>query len=79
MAAKSYEPRRLAGRCANGAERDRGRLYHAVPMRYGSVTGDIWGPALCGQKPGRLSAGWSEAAGTEVTCKRCLRKLRKES
>lgn len=59
----------LTGRCANGAERDSGRLYHAVP--------DDGYIALCGAKPGRRSAGWSSHLGTEVTCRRCLRKLMK--
>jgi hypothetical protein len=56
---------RLAGRCANGAERDGGSKYHAVA---GYV-------ALCGAKPGRRSAGWSLYPGDMVTCPRCRRKL----
>lgn len=57
----------LAGRCRNGAERDHGRLYHALPED-GYV-------ALCGAKPGRRSVGWSSHTGTEVTCPRCLKRL----
>jgi hypothetical protein len=60
----------LAGRCANGAERDGGTRYHAIPV--GS-----W-KALCGAEPGRRSAGWSENGFTqshEVTCPRCPRKV----
>jgi hypothetical protein len=57
--------RKLTGRCANGAERDRGKLAHAT-----AASG--FGKALCGAKPGRLSAGWSEQT-YEVTCPRCLR------
>lgn len=55
----------LAGRCANGAERDGGTLYHAVRG---------W-RALCGAEPGRASAGWSSHLGTKATCPRCLAKL----
>lgn len=55
----------LAGRCANGAERDGGTLYHAVRG---------W-RALCGAEPGRTSAGWSSHLGTTATRPRCLRKL----
>lgn len=55
----------LAGRCLDGAERDRGSKVHAVP--------DGW-RALCGATMGRRSAGFYEAArAVEVTCPRCLR------
>lgn len=60
-------PSRLAGRCANGAEADGGRIYHAV------VRGS-WS-ALCGAKPGRRSAGWSSYPGETVTCSRCAKRL----
>jgi hypothetical protein len=59
---------RLAGRCANGYERDSGRRFHALE------TYSEFGKALCGAKPGRLSGGWSESPGS-VTCPRCLKKL----
>ena len=60
---------RKIGRCANGAERDKGFVYHAV-------SSDAWS-ALCGAKPGRLSAGWqNEPEPLErVNCPRCLKKL----
>src|SRR5688572_12887157 len=58
---------RLAGRCADGFERDGGSLYHAVKG---------WS-ALCGAKPGRRSAGWSEHQGDRVTCPKCQRKILK--
>lgn len=62
----------LAGRCANGAERDKGRIYHAVPV--GSRR------ALCGAEPGPRSAGWApwnpeDSADQDVTCPRCRKKL----
>lgn len=64
-----FQPRNLAGRCSNGFERDRGRLFHAVAV--GS-----W-RALCGAQPGRLSAGWQEfKEGNTITCRECLRKIR---
>lgn len=56
----------LMGRCADGAERDKGRLLHAVKH----------GRAFCRATHGRQSAGWSEhQEGVEVTCRGCLRKL----
>jgi len=69
----SFTPVVKTGRCANGSERDRGRVVHLVR---GSRTGDCWfAKALCGTEPGRLSAGWSEAmTEAEVTCPRCLKR-----
>ena len=58
-------PRRLLGRCANGSERDRGRVAHAVGRRWA---------ALCGVTPGKRSAGWSDTAAPLVTCPRCARR-----
>lgn len=63
-----YQPKSMSGRCANGAERDAGKLYHAVE-------GAGWGKALCGAKPGLRGNGWSEHLGEKVTCPRCLKKL----
>lgn len=60
----NYLVLRKTGRCANGNERDGGRAYHAVRN----------GRALCGTEPGRLS-GWSDSAGENVTCARCLHKI----
>ena len=62
----------LAGRCANGAERDGGRLWHALPA-------EEW-QALCGAQPGRRSAGWGSwvrlpGEGLAVTCPRCRQRL----
>ena len=74
MAQGTLEPvaAMLTGRCANGAERDRGRLVHLLPEP------GHWGKALCGAKPGRLSgAGWDMGEDRElgeITCKRCLKK-----
>jgi hypothetical protein len=65
---------RLAGQCANGAERDGGRLYHGVPA---FESGQGW-IALCGVKPGRRSAGWWAHPGARVTCPKCRRKLEAE-
>lgn len=61
-------PRHLLGSCASGAESDKGRLSHGV-------VGDSW-KALCGAEPGRRSAGWAEYDDAEVTCKRCLAKMK---
>lgn len=61
-------PRHLLGSCASGSESDKGRLSHGV-------VGDSW-TALCGAKPGSRSAGWAEYDDAEVTCKRCLAKMK---
>lgn len=66
MSAAAYTPMRKTGRCANGAERDRGTQWHAV--QYGFLA------ALCGTTPGRRS-DWSLHTGGAVTCPRCLRKI----
>ncbi len=63
----AYEILRLAGRCANGAERDGGRIYHAVPRMRST--------AMCGATFGSRSAGWSSQVGREVTCGRCVKKV----
>lgn len=65
----NYKPRQMTGRCFNGAERDRGRLYHAV-----ALDSRPWDAALCGAKPGMRGNGWSDYIGEAVTCPRCLRK-----
>lgn len=63
---------RLAGRCANGAERDGGRKYHALEGY------SEFGKAMCGAEPGRTSGGWATPYGdSKVTCPKCLRKLEK--
>lgn len=64
---QGYRVLQMAGRCANGAERDHGTLTHAVV--FGSDN------ALCGAKPGRRSVGWVRPVGTVVTCPRCLKRL----
>lgn len=70
--AQGYAVRSLAGRCADGAERDHGTRFHALPL----VEGQVHGRALCGAVPGRRSAGWSEwGHGENVTCPRCMQKL----
>ena len=61
--------RRKIGRCANGAERDGGYVYHAI-LKNG------W-TAVCGAEPGRKSAGWSheDQPLDKVSCPRCTKKL----
>ena len=59
----------LTGCCANGAQRDAGRLFHAVPGN------SAFGKALCGATPGRRSSGWSESEGKAPTCDRCRSSL----
>jgi len=69
---RGYDIRRMAGRCANGAERDGGTLYHAVPV---DEFGAYHSNAACRAKPGKRSVGWSGYQGQVVTCKRCIRRL----
>jgi hypothetical protein len=67
---ENYYIARMMGRCSNGAERDSGSLYHAIPK-------SSW-KALCGKAPGKRSAGWADRENDKsVNCPSCLRKLRK--
>jgi len=67
---RGYSVRSLAGRCRNGAERDHGTRFHAVPA-------ESW-RALCGAEPGRHSIGWSDYGRNQaVTCPKCAAKLAK--
>lgn len=65
----SYEFRYMLGRCSNGAERDKGRIIHALPITNGRYA---W-KALCGKEPGRTSAGWTEYPQDKPDCPRCLK------
>jgi len=71
---RGYTVSTKAGRCANGAERDHGALFHARMLNeYGAE----WVP-VCGKAPGKRSGGWSEwrpQADQPVTCPQCLKKL----
>lgn len=68
----------LAGRCANGYERDQGARVHAVPY---SATlarnGYAIHAAACGAKPGPRSAGWSLRTDMQPNCPRCVARLAK--
>lgn len=72
---RGHQISQLAGRCANGAERDRGRLFHA---RLLSDKNRASWQATCGYEPGRRSVGWSSwnPENRQVTCKRCLKKMK---
>lgn len=63
-----------AGRCANGAERDHGKIFHIRMLDEHGLAN--WEP-LCGSAPGPRSAGWSEwkPVGQRATCERCLRRM----
>ena len=59
----------LLGRCANGSERDSGRLFHIIAEN---------GGVLCGAKEGqRRSNGWSDVMENKASCPRCLKRLAK--
>ncbi len=66
MSLENITGRRLAGRCANGCERDAGSIAHAVPAGTSHET------ALCGAEPGRRSVGWSDQSQA-IDCPRCIR------
>jgi len=64
-------PRMLAGRCSDGAQRDKGTKVHALRHH-----DQPFGEAVCGAEPGRTSGGWVEPHGSgQITCKRCLKRL----
>src|SRR5690242_14275392 len=68
---QGYEILSMLGRLANGAEFQKGVLFHAV--KFGSFK------AMCGAKPGRRSVGWTfdpQSHGREVTCPRCVKKIK---
>jgi hypothetical protein len=44
----------MLGHCANGAQRDTGSVAHVLDSL------SLTNTSLCGRKPGRRSAGWSE-------------------
>lgn len=68
---------KLAGRCADGRERGQGVRVHAVSGTFRDDYQELHGAALCGQKPGRRSVGWTVMpAGTEVNCPRCCSRWR---
>lgn len=70
-------PAVLAGPCANGYERDQGSVVHAVPAERRNHN-DIgaYAHALCNKTHGARSAGWVPRPNIEVTCPRCLKKLK---
>lgn len=65
-------PATLAGRAANGWERDAGQKVHAVAGESAQRINYSHGVALCGASPGRRSVGWS-VIEKRVTCPKCLR------
>ena len=77
--ARGYRVRSMAGRCANGAERDHGTRFHALPFDGTTEWGDDTSRAICGAEPGRRSVGWSSwGSDHEVTCPRCLARLARQ-
>lgn len=76
-------PALLAGRCANGNERGRGGVVHAVGAREVGVFGGgksleipDYSKALCGKTHGARSAGWAIASERDIDCPACLKKYR---
>jgi len=71
---RGYQISQLAGRCANGAERDSGILWHARMLEKNNHASL---KSLCGYTPGRRSVGWSvwRPEKRTVTCPKCMRQL----
>ena len=68
---------KLAGRCTDGRELGQGVRVHAVSGTFRADYNELHGTALCGQKPGRRSVGWTVLPpGTEVNCPRCCSRWR---
>lgn len=74
---KKIFPAVLAGRCANGHERDQGRVVHAV-YDMGNSFGDMESTALCGKTHGPRSAGFVSRDDLAITCLKCLKKMQVE-
>jgi hypothetical protein len=69
-------PASLAGRCANGHERDKGQVVHAVvglENHHGQVT--FTAKSLCGKTYGARSAGWTDSRHLAINCPKCLKKM----
>lgn len=68
-------PVSLAGRCANGFERDRGSIVHLLEASEFEAQFGIryYARSLCGKTHGARSAGWSTCYGQAATCARCAR------
>lgn len=81
----SYTPVHKTGRAWNGFHLDAGHVVHAIE---GEEPNGYWGgKALCGTEPGMRSNGWglatdfysrSDIRPSEITCKKCLNKIKKE-
>jgi hypothetical protein len=67
-------PRALTGTARNGAERNKGRLVHAI-LSETAPGYPCFLTAVCGAVPGRTSAGWNEIDAPEVTCPKCQKRL----
>lgn len=63
-----YRVTHLSGRCRTGSDKV-GQITHAV-------SGEV---AICGRKPKGKSAGWSEWISHELTCPKCMDKVKKMS
>jgi len=78
---RTLMPATLAGRCANGYERDRGAVVHAVPCseREQQFGINAYARALCGKTHGARSAGWSSRPGAALTCPTCARRASEDA
>lgn len=80
MSTNLIVPALLTGRCANGHERGRGGVVHALQAHEVSMFGGVKtleiaasSRALCGKTHGAQSAGWSIASERDISCPACLK------
>jgi hypothetical protein len=63
-----------AGRCYNGAHRDRGQVVHAVEPLSDTSSGCWFNKAICGAQPSGRSYGWDNTS-SKVNCTKCIKRL----
>lgn len=64
-------PAVLGGRCANGYERDQGRVVHLVHLVSDSQPNDCISTSVCGQRHGARSVGYVPRRELRPTCRAC--------
>lgn len=67
-------PAVLGGKGANGNERDKGAIVHAVKNLHPTLL-DLSSTAECGKQHGPRSVGFVARRGEAVTCPKCLKAM----
>lgn len=65
------------GRCANGFEKDHGRIIHGLVTEYPNDSIQQ-GIALCGTLPGKRSVGWGQPFQKQtksINCEKCKKRI----